>query len=291
MFSVVFVALASRRRRGEKERRRPARRRRYWENSSMSLSVSIRSRGYLPHWESHHAIYFITFRLADSLPRELVELLRLESEAIARATNAKTAVSADLDRARKLRALIQRAERFLDDSLGECHMRDPRIAKIVADALRQFHGQRYDLFAWCVMPNHVHALFSPCEPHRLADILHSWKSYSAHHANHLLGRTGSFWQREYFDHLVRSQSHILKFARYIEENPQKAGLQDWPWVGNSLTAGFQPAPPPRTAGVSPASSSPSYGSCGTGTAPERRPEASATGRKRRRDAGATKKTP
>lgn len=201
----------------------------------MNPSVSIRSRGYLPHWESPCALYFVAFRLADSLPRELVELLRSESEAIERATRANTAVSADQDRARKLRALIQKAERLLDDSLGECHLRDPRIARIVADALRQFHRQRYDLLAWCVMPNHAHALFSPYEPHRLEDILHSWKSYSAHRANRLLGRTGPFWQREYFDHLVRGQSHLQKFAAYIEENPRTAGLQDWPWVSNSLS--------------------------------------------------------
>ncbi len=217
----------------------------------MNSSVLIRSRGYLPHWESQRAIYFLTFRLADSLPRELVEALRSESEAIERAIRANTAVSADQERARKLRALIQKAERSLDDSLGECHMRNPLVAKIVADALRQFHGQRYDLFAWCVMPNHAHVLFSPREPYRPESILHSWKSYSAHRANHLLSRTGTFWQREYFDHLVRGQSHLLKFAQYIEENPPKAGLQNWPWVSNSS---------PRSAGVSPA----------------RRPEAGAT---------------
>lgn len=257
----------------------------------MNSSVSIRSRGYLPHWESARAVYFVTFRLADSLPRGLVGQLRMQCAAIKRATRANTTVSADQNRARKLRALIQKAERFLDDSLGECHMRDPRIASIVADTLRQFQRQRYDSFAWCVMPNHVHALFSPYGQYRLENILHSWKSYSAHRANHLLGRTGSFWQREYFDHLVRGQSHLLKFARYIEENPQKAGLQDWPWVSNSLTAGFQPAPSPRTAGVPPASSSPSSsGFCSEGTSSERRPEASATGRGRQRDAGATKKT-
>lgn len=205
----------------------------------MNSSVLIRSRGYLPHWESQRAIYFVTFRLADSLPRDLVEALRSESKAIERATRANTAVSADRERARKLRALIQKAERSLDDSLGECHMRNPLVAKIVMDALRQFHGQRYDLFAWCVMPNHVHVLFSPrvlFSPYRqrlagrfyrLESILHSWKSYSAHRASRLLDRTGKFWQREYFDHLVRGQSHLLKFAEYIEANPQKADLQNW----------------------------------------------------------------
>jgi len=210
----------------------------------MNASALIRSRGYLPHWESQRAIYFVTFRLAGSLPRDLVEALRSESKAIERATRANTTVSADHERARKLRALIQKAERSLDDSLGECHMRNPLVAKIVADALQQFHGQRYDLFAWCVMPNHVHVLFSPREPYRLESILHSWKSYSAHRVSRLLRRTGTFWQREYFDHLVCGQSHLLKFAEYIEANPQKAGLQNWPWVSSLSPRPRAPVVPP-----------------------------------------------
>ena len=60
--------------------------------------------------------------------------------------------------------------------------------------------------------------------------LHSWKSYSAQKANALLGRTGPFWQREYFDHLVRDQSSLRKITQYIRDNPQKAGLLNWPWV-------------------------------------------------------------
>ncbi len=194
------------------------------------MTPSIRSRGYLPHLESDHASYFVTFRLADSLPRELLARLRQERDALDRAKQAGTDVAADRGRARKLRAILQKAEQCLDDGLGQCYMRDFRIAKIVADGIRHFHGQRYQLRAWCVMPNHVHVIFSPLGEHTLGAILHAWKSYSAHEANKLLGRTGRFWQREYFDHLVRHEASLLKISRYVQENPQKAGLQDWPWV-------------------------------------------------------------
>ena len=109
-------------------------------------------------------------------------------------------------------------------------MRDFRIARIVADTIHHFHGQRYRLFAWCVMPNHVHALFSPLQEHTLEAILHSWKSYSAQQANALLACTGHFWQREYFDHLVRGESSLRKITQYIQDNPKRAGLLNWPWV-------------------------------------------------------------
>ncbi|MDE3136692.1 MAG: transposase [Acidobacteriota bacterium] len=110
-------------------------------------------------------------------------------------------------------------------------MRDSRIARVVADAIRYYQGKRYELFAWCVMPNHVHVVFSPREEHRLQSILHSWKSYSAQAANRILGRNGPFWQREYFDHLIRSEASLWKIIRYVSENPRKAGLKVWPCVG------------------------------------------------------------
>jgi REP element-mobilizing transposase RayT len=246
------------------------------EPKTWNMSPTIRSRGYLPHWECDHAVYFVTFRLADSLPQELLARLRQERAALDRsrstvscsagfqpASVSKTpagkmpALQADQTRARKLQAILQKAEQCLDGGLGECHMRDPRIAKIVADTIRHFDGQRYQLIAWCVMPNHVHVIFSPLGEETLETILHAWKSYSAHEANTLLRRTGHFWQREYFDHIVRNETSLHKIIRYVEDNPQKAGLQNWPWVSSAVSrsavshsavsgsAGFQPAPHPE----------------------------------------------
>jgi len=194
------------------------------------MTSLTRSRGYLPHLEAQVAIYFVTFRLADSLPKELVLQLLRERDTIDRARLAKAARPGDHSHLRELRALLKKAERYLDRGMGCCHLRDFRIARIVAKALRHFHGKRYCLFAWCVMPNHVHVLFSPLREHALDAILHSWKSYSAHRANALLARIGPFWQREYFDHLVRDQSSLQKITQYIRDNPKRAGLLNWPWV-------------------------------------------------------------
>jgi REP element-mobilizing transposase RayT len=172
----------------------------------------------------------VTFRLADSLPRQLLAQLQNERRALEKATQASVDVPADQARISQLRAILQKAERCLDSGLGHCYMRDPRVAKIVADAIKHFEGQRYHLLAWCVMPNHVHVVFSPLEDHTLETILHSWKSFSAEQANRLLGRTGRFWQREYFDHLVRNEGSLRKIIQYVKDNPQRTGLQNWPWV-------------------------------------------------------------
>ena len=93
---------------------------------------------------------------------------------------------------------------------------------------------RYRIYAWCVMPNHVHALFRILDGHDLAKILHAWKSFSSKRANRLLGRSGEFWQREYYDHLVRSERVFYRIVNYILENPNRAGLRDWKWIGVDL---------------------------------------------------------
>src|SRR3989454_10753055 len=175
-----------------------------------NMTPSTRSRGYLPHLEGKHPIYFVTFRLADSLPRELVVGVRKQREALEKTRAAGASVAANRARLQELRALLQKVERCLDSGLGACYMRDFRIAKIVADAIRHFHGKRYQVLAWCVMPNHVHVVFYTLGERKLEAILHSWKSFSAQGANRLLGRSGGFWQREYFDHLVRNEASLSR---------------------------------------------------------------------------------
>ena len=218
--------------------------------SAQQLGASIRSRGYLPHWERKGARYFVTFRLRDSLPRELVLRIRRQRQILEKARQAGATVKADLVALREMRSLIAKAERHLDQGQGACHMRDPRAADVVADALRNFDGSRYTLLAWCVMPNHAHLVFAPLGEHELEDILHSWKSYSAHEANRVLGRTGDFWQREYFDHLIRHEASFQRIVAYVENNPMKAGLANWRWVSNSSavssSAGVSPAGCPST---------------------------------------------
>jgi len=210
----------------------PAGSRRYEKEAR--LIGAIRSRGYLPHKEAEQPIYFVTFRLADSLPRELVLGLRRKRELLRKSRPAVDA-TADPAYARELRSLLKKAESCLDSGLGACHMGDQRIAKVVADAILRFQGTRYELLAWCVMPNHVHVVFAPLGEDKLDGIVHSWKSFSALMANRVLQRRGKFWQREYFDHLVRSEGSLAKILHYVKENPRRAGLRNWRWVAAEIS--------------------------------------------------------
>ena len=193
-------------------------------------NVSIRNRGHLPHWEAETATYFVTFRLADSLPQEVLrKILFVRKDIPSTATQMGRNVS-ESEQKRLMKLYSRRIESFLDTGDGECFLKNDAVAKLVADSLRQFHGTRYQLFAWCLMPNHVHAVFKTIAENTLPGILHSWKSFSAKGANQILHRSGEFWQREYYDRLVRDISEFHRAVEYVVDNPKRAGLKDWPWI-------------------------------------------------------------
>lgn len=179
------------------------------------------SHGRLPHWEGGEIPQSITFRLYDSLPQTLLEQWR---EELAR-----------LPETEHQSERRKRIDAALDAGYGECWLREPRIAKLVEDALLHFDGQRYQLHAWVVMPNHVHVLITPLHGYSLSSLVHSWKSFTAKEANRLLGREGAFWLEDYFDRAVRDERHFNAVVEYIENNPVKAGLcqraADWRYGG------------------------------------------------------------
>jgi REP element-mobilizing transposase RayT len=149
----------------------------------------------------------------------------------------------------KLPASLPTAESIFEDSeptltLGTCILGRPEVARIVQDALLFFEGQRYRLAAWCVMPNHVHSVLTPCGDHGLSDILQSWKSFTAKEINKALGRRGTVWERESFNHLVRSPEHFERFVAYTERNAVQAGLCQDPkdWSFGSRGVDFEPLP-------------------------------------------------
>jgi REP element-mobilizing transposase RayT len=129
-------------------------------------------------------------------------------------------------------------------TLGSCALRNANVAQIVQDALLHFEGERYQLAAWCIMPNHVHAVLTPLSGHQLSAILQSWKSFTAKGINKMLGHRGTFWERESFHHLIRTPEHFDEFVLYTEINPVNAGFCQQPedWRFGNCGAGFQPAP-------------------------------------------------
>jgi REP element-mobilizing transposase RayT len=124
----------------------------------------------------------------------------------------------------------EKIDRLLDAGTGECVLKRPEIASLVADALEHFNDDRYRLLTWNIMPNHVHAVVQPGAEYDLPSILHSWKRHTARQANLLLGRTGAeFWQAEYYDHLMRGDDDLRHAVEYAWANSDAAGLTNWSW--------------------------------------------------------------
>lgn len=219
------------------------------DESPNALRTGIHSRGYLPHIKREGASYFVTFRLVDSLPKELLLRFEREHAEALRRLPAKANSEAAEEIHRELRRKI---ERYLDQGAGECHLRRPEIADKVAGALRHFHSQHYLLDDWVVMPNHVHVILWPMPNFTLSEILKSRKRHTARQANLILGRTGeTFWQRESYDHWIRNDEEKSRIRRYIRMNPVNARLckapEDWKWSsawpGWQASASAQPLPP------------------------------------------------
>jgi type I restriction enzyme R subunit/putative DNA methylase len=168
-------------------------------------------RGYLPHCDFPDLTQLVTFRLADSLPAskrgEWEHLLSIEDPRVKRT----------------------KLEEYLDRGHGGCHLRQPGIAGLAEASLLYFHGRRYRLLAWCIMPNHVHVLVHVWRI-PLWKLIRTWKRHVAAGARSAIEAetrmpgqaAGLRWQREYWDTFMRNAAQEQTAVRYIENNPVKA---------------------------------------------------------------------
>ncbi len=187
------------------------------------------NRGYLPHFDDARTQQFITFRLGDAVPRQVLDVYQEKLTSARQAGN-------HLDCAKIQNVL----DRYMDQGYGACYFKQPELASVVEKALQFFHGERYELIAWTIMPNHVHVLITEYEGFSLSSVVQSWKSYTSKQVNKLLGRRGTLWQREYYDRYIRDLNHFFKVLYYIDFNPVKAGLvakpEDWQFGSARLNA-------------------------------------------------------
>ena len=198
----------------------------------------------LPHWRPPGVPLFITYCLSESLPQKALDELERERQILINLSkDSATDQKVNIDK--KLFAIW---DQYLDKDNDKQWLADPKIAKVIQENIYHHLGEKYLLWAYVIMPNHVHILLQPTEkierqfsaenndkPYygkdALSVILHSLRSYTANKANKLLGRSGRFWHPEAYDHWVRNDDELHRIIYYIENNPVKAGLakspEDW----------------------------------------------------------------
>lgn len=169
----------------------------------------------LPHLHFESGVYFVTSCLHKSLPMPFSSFI-----------NNLNGNSID-----DIISELKIYDDILDSSkFGNQHLSNPDIIKIVKYCIHYAHKKEYDLISYTIMPNHFHILFDLIKGNRgLSKIMQSLKRISARKSNVIINRTGTFWQDESFDRLVRDQKELLAVLRYIMYNPVKAGLVENPF--------------------------------------------------------------
>jgi len=170
----------------------------------------------LPHRNKEGLIQFITFRLADSLPQSVLKEIEEEIKQL-------SGEKKELEKRKKY-------EYWLDKGLGCCALANREMAQVVQEAFMHHNGDKYDLLAWSIMPNHIHVMIKAKSD--LPKIIQSWKSYTgkwalANNKKFNLGieaGTKEFWMPEYWDRFIRDEEHFNNAVRYILNNPIKARL-------------------------------------------------------------------
>jgi len=191
----------------------------------------------LPHWHQDSKLFFVTWRLADSLPAEKVQQWKDERDEWIATHPEPWSTEIEQEYHDHFSKTI---DQWLDAGSGECILKDPAIAKIVSDALLHFDGNRYLMESFVVMPNHVHAMFRLAPGSKLEDVMQSWKSFTSKCINQALGQEGTLWQRDYWDRMVRDADHRANILNYIRKNPERANLKAGTFVLYSRSVGVSP---------------------------------------------------
>jgi REP-associated tyrosine transposase len=170
----------------------------------------------LPHIYYNDGQYFITYRLANSIPQSALEDLKQEFSFKKKLTSIQQ------------KRLFAKYDSILDSNeLGIDYLAIQAVAEIVKITLHYQDSKEYKFICYCIMPNHVHLVFELLNENKgISKIMQSIKRISARKVNTIIQRSGKFWQDESFDRLVRNEKELFNIIKYVLMNPVKAGLVD-----------------------------------------------------------------
>jgi REP element-mobilizing transposase RayT len=160
------------------------------------------SRGYLPHFDAEGVVQHVVLHTRNALTREFYDGVR------------------DLEPTQKRK----RFDEALDASDAGRIFGNPRCAHGLESQLLYFDGERYDLLAWCIMPNHVHVVMCCLNDISLGQIVRTWKVQTTATVNAMLGTKGPIFAPDYFGRFMRNGKQAERAIGYVENNPVTAGL-------------------------------------------------------------------
>ncbi len=169
----------------------------------------------LPHLYQPNKLYFVTFRLSDSIPKEVLTKIREESR-ILKSQLKET----DSDLLRKYnQKLMATIDKYIDRGYGSQYFINSEIRQLMVDTLMERHQKDYYIYDYVLMPNHVHLLIRTGAIKTLTELISQIKRKSAYRINKYLSRTGDVWHENFFDVIIRSWQHLRSVQNYIKSNP------------------------------------------------------------------------
>ena len=182
------------------------------------------TKGNLPHWTQYGKITFITFHLADSLPKHAIDFMQAEYESLKRLSENSECPQ----NAARLKAIRHnQLEKYLDKGYGSCLLRNVLYRNIIVGTLNHDNRLAYILHSYVIMPNHVHLLIEPIGSATIQNITQTIKSVSSHNINKLTHQKGNIWQKEYFDRIIRNEDHYMRVLDYIRNNPKHCAPDEY----------------------------------------------------------------
>jgi putative transposase len=180
----------------------------------------------LPHLHPSEGVFFITYRLIDSIPKEIIEALQNEYK------NEKTDILIQPGKHSYFVAFDEYMDKY---QTPKNYLNIPEIAEINKKAIHYFENKYYTLICYCIMSNHIHLVIKLIDGSPdLSQIMHSLKRFTAKESNLLLNRKGAFWTPESYDRLIRNSNELKNTINYVINNPVKAGMvrewNNWPFT-------------------------------------------------------------
>ncbi len=185
----------------------------------------------LPHFQPKYSIFAITIRLAFSLSNQILHALKKEKDYYEE--QIKVLKGEELEQYKKDFGFYYYS--CFDDLIWNCHhneivLTENKYADIVTNCLTFLDNKKYKLFAYCIMPNHIHFLISPLEYNNelyysLSQIMHSFKRFTSGKFRELCS-SKKIWNSEYYDHCIRNEHDFDNQLNYLIMNPVKAKLID-----------------------------------------------------------------
>jgi len=102
---------------------------------------------------------------------------------------------------------------------------DEKMCKILLISIEYFKLiLDYKVYAYCIMPDHLHLILHPIGKYDLSYIMQMIKGSFARKVNKMNASTGKLWQKRYYEEVIRNESILISKIEYIHANPLRKGL-------------------------------------------------------------------